>query len=282
MAFSSDAVNFTTPAQEGIFFDVYVRDRQGGTTELASPNGDGDEANGQSEGPDISPDGRFVSFSSFATDLVAGTIDADELLQDAFVHDRVTGSTEMVSVAADHSDATFSGFDTHVASGPVSADGVVSLMTTNADNLFPGDTNLTSDVYANDRRPATDVSLTIEDNPDPVAPRDDPHLHDRGDEQRSKPGPRSGGLRHAARHGHVRRRLARVRPHRRHGGVRRRQLVGRTVGDDQHRRDATPYRNARQHGRCRIGITRPQPGQQHRQRHHDRCEVSRSRALDAA
>ena len=30
VAFSSDAVNFTTPVQEGIFFDVYVRDRQAG------------------------------------------------------------------------------------------------------------------------------------------------------------------------------------------------------------------------------------------------------------
>jgi uncharacterized repeat protein (TIGR01451 family) len=171
VAFSSDAVNFTTPAQVGNSFDVYVRDRQAGTTELASPNGTGGEANAESEGPDISPDGRFVSFSSFATDLVAGTTDPDGLLQDAFVHDRVTGSTEMVSVAADHSDATFSGFDTHVASGPVSADGLVSLMTTNADNLFPGDTNLNSDVYANDRRSATDLSLTITDSPDPVTTR---------------------------------------------------------------------------------------------------------------
>ena len=171
VSFSSDAINFTTPPQAGNFFDVYVRDREAGTTELASPSGSGGEANAESEGPDISPDGRFVSFSSFATDLVAGTTDPDGQLQDAFVHDRVTGSTEMVSVAADHSDATFSGLDTHVGSAPVSADGLVSLMTTNADNFFPGDTNLTNDVYANDRRAATDVSLTIEDSPDPVAPR---------------------------------------------------------------------------------------------------------------
>jgi uncharacterized repeat protein (TIGR01451 family) len=171
VAFSSDAVNFTTPEQVRNFFDVFVRDRQAGTTELASPNAAGGEADAESEGPDISPDGRFVSFSSFANDLIAGRTDPDAFLQDAFVRDRMIASTELVSIANDDSDATFSGFDTHVASGPVSADGLVSLMTTNADNLVPDDTNLNSDVYANDRRPAADVSLTIEDAPDPVAVR---------------------------------------------------------------------------------------------------------------
>ena len=77
-------------------------------------------------------------------------------------------------------------------------------------------------------------------------------------------------------HGHLRRRVAGVRPHRGHGPVRHRPPTGRAVGDDQHRRDTTPYRNAHQHGQCRIGITRSQPGQQHRHRHHDRCEESRS------
>ena len=171
VAFSSDAVNFTSPAQTGPFMDIFVRDRQAGTTVLASPDSAGGEADAESEGPDISPDGRFVSFSSFANDLVAGPNDLDIFrLQDAFVHDRTAGSTELVSVASDHSQATISGFDTHVASGQVSADGLLSLLSTNADNLFAGDT-LYNDVYANDRRPGTDLSLTKADAPDPVAPR---------------------------------------------------------------------------------------------------------------
>ncbi|HET9737057.1 MAG TPA: hypothetical protein VFP78_02970 [Solirubrobacteraceae bacterium] len=170
VAFHSDAVNFTSPPQEDGFADVFVRDRQLGTTTLASPNAAGGEANGQSEGADLSPDGRFVSFASFATDLVVPA-DQDGLLQDAFVRDMTAGTTELVSVASDHSDARFGPFDTHVGTGPVSADGLVSLMATNADNLSTADDNLNLDVYANDRRPGTDLSMTAVDAPDPVAAR---------------------------------------------------------------------------------------------------------------
>lgn len=172
VAFHSDAVNFTTPAQTGNFSDVFVRDRVAGTTELASPRAgtaDG-EANGQSQGPDISPSGRFVSFASFATDLT-DPADTDELLQDAFVRDRQLGTTEMVSVSSTHEDARFGQFHTHAGTGPVSADGLVSLFGTNADNLFATDDNLSNDVYANDRRPGTDLSLVKLAAPEPVTAR---------------------------------------------------------------------------------------------------------------
>lgn len=170
VAFQSDAVNFTAAEQTRNFSDVFVRDRQAGTTEHASPNTAGGEADGQSQGPDISPNGRFVSFASFASDLVVGKTD-ESLLQDVYVRDRTAASTELVSVASDDSNAMFGPFDTHVGTGPVSADGLVSLMSTNADNFFAGDDNLRVDVFARDRRPGTDLSLTKTDAPDPVAPR---------------------------------------------------------------------------------------------------------------
>ena len=170
VAFQSEATNFTTPAQTGNFTDVFVRDRQLGTTVLASPNAAGEEANGQSQGPDLSPDGRFVSFASFATDLT-DPADTDELLLDAFVRDRQAGTTEMVSVSSTHADALFGPFHTHAGTGPVSADGLVSLFGTNADSLSSADDNLSNDVYANDRRPGTDLSLAKLDTPDPVAAR---------------------------------------------------------------------------------------------------------------
>jgi uncharacterized repeat protein (TIGR01451 family) len=172
VAFQSDAVNFTSPAQGGNFTDVFVRDRQAGITELASPRAgtaDG-EANAESLGPDLSPDGRFVSFASFATDLVAPA-DSDELLLDAFVRDRQAGTTELVSVSSTHEDARFGAVDTHAGTGPVSADGLVSLTATNADNFFAADDNRSLDVFANDRRPGTDLSLVKLDTPDPVAAR---------------------------------------------------------------------------------------------------------------
>jgi uncharacterized repeat protein (TIGR01451 family) len=173
VAFQSNAQNFTADPQTGFFSDVFVRDRRAGTTVLASPNGDGGEASGQSEDPEISADGRFVSFASFASDLIAGTTDPDgELVRDAFVRDLTAGSTEMISVNSTHEDATREGNHDDVGAGPVSADGLVTLMGTQADNLFGGDDNLVNDVYVSDRRPAADLSLGKADAPDPVAPRD--------------------------------------------------------------------------------------------------------------
>jgi uncharacterized repeat protein (TIGR01451 family) len=172
VAFQSDAQNFTADPQAGFFTDIFVRDRQNGTTVLASPDGAGGEASGQSEDPEISPNGRFVAFASFASDLIAGTIDPDgELVRDAFVRDLTAGSTEMISVTSAHLDATREGNHDDVGAGPVSADGLVTLMGTQADNLFAGDTNGVNDVYVSDRRPAADLSLMKADAPDPVAPR---------------------------------------------------------------------------------------------------------------
>jgi uncharacterized repeat protein (TIGR01451 family) len=172
VAFQSDAQNFTPVAQAEFFSDIFVRDRQAGTTVLASPDGAGGEASGQSEDPEIGADGRFVAFASFASDLIAGATDPDgELVRDAFVRDLTAGSTELVSINSAHEDATRDGNHDDVGAGPVSADGLVALMGTQADNLFLGDTNGVNDVYVSDRRPAADLSLTKADAPDPVAPR---------------------------------------------------------------------------------------------------------------
>ena len=172
VAFQSNAQNFTPVAQTRLFSDVFVRDREAGTTVLASPNGGGGEAAGQSEDPEISADGRFVAFASFASDLIAGAPDPDgELVRDAFVRDLTSQSTEMISVNGAHQDATRDGFHDDVGAGPVSADGLVTLMGTQADNLFAGDTNGVNDVYVSDRSPAADLSVGKADAPDPVAPR---------------------------------------------------------------------------------------------------------------
>lgn len=170
VAFSSDASNFTPVPQTGPFMDVFVRDRQTGTTTLASPSTTGGEADGPSDGASISAGGGFVSFASFASNLVAQS-GGEPLIQDTYVRDLAAATTERTSVATNGDNATFRGFDTHVGTGPVSADGLVSLMVTNADNLQAGDDNLNQDVFARDRRPAADLALTMTDAPDPVAAR---------------------------------------------------------------------------------------------------------------
>jgi uncharacterized repeat protein (TIGR01451 family) len=171
VAFASQAQNFTVPAQTQFFMDVFVRDRQEGTTTLASPSVGGGEADAESEGPDMSPDGRFVSFSSFASDVATGAGEVQFAFQDAIVRDRTAGTSTLVSVGSNDQNVQFGEFDTHASAGPVSGDGQVALFETNADNLSPDDVNLHTDVYAFDRRPGTDLSLTKLDEPDPVAPK---------------------------------------------------------------------------------------------------------------
>jgi Tol biopolymer transport system component len=53
-------------------YDVFMHDRQTGQTLRVSVDSTGVEGNGESRWPSISSDGRYVAFSSIATNLVAG------------------------------------------------------------------------------------------------------------------------------------------------------------------------------------------------------------------
>lgn len=78
--------------------DVFVRNFHSGRTELVSVSSTGEQANAEA-GTDgvvaLSADGRFVVFSSTATNL--GPADDEAGGVDVFVRDRVTGSTSRVS-----------------------------------------------------------------------------------------------------------------------------------------------------------------------------------------
>ncbi len=54
--------------------DIYVRDRETNTTRLVSATVNGKPGNHQSQAPKISTDGRYVSFQSAATNLVASAM----------------------------------------------------------------------------------------------------------------------------------------------------------------------------------------------------------------
>ena len=95
VAFHSRASNLTSGTQ---FFDnVYVRDRQAGTTSLASATPAGLPGHGASHDASISPSGRFVAFISSASDLVPNDTNGRD---DVFERDRVSGQTLLVSVFA--------------------------------------------------------------------------------------------------------------------------------------------------------------------------------------
>ncbi len=64
------------------------------TTERVSVDAAGGDANGESSSPAISADGRYVAFSSVASDLAPG---GDPEFGDVFLRDRATGRTTLVN-----------------------------------------------------------------------------------------------------------------------------------------------------------------------------------------
>jgi Tol biopolymer transport system component len=152
VAFWSDATNLD-PADTDPIYDIFVRDRTGGTTELISVASDETKGNGYSYSPSISGEGRYVAFHSSATNLVAGDNNGR---QDVFVRDRTGGTTELVSVSSDEVKGTGDSFNPSI-----SADGRYVAFTSSATNLHPLDANTDIDIFVRDRIDGTTVLASV-------------------------------------------------------------------------------------------------------------------------
>jgi Tol biopolymer transport system component len=152
VAFASGATNLVS-GDTNWSADVFVRDRQSGTTERVSVDSLGAQGNGTSVAPSISADGRYVAFSSLAS-LVSGDTNFDD---DVFVHDRQGGTTERVSV---DSFGTQGNSDSYAPS--ISADGRYVAFWSRATNLVGGDTNGAYDVFIRDRQSGTTERVSID------------------------------------------------------------------------------------------------------------------------
>src|SRR6266480_1541473 len=121
VAFESDATDLVSGDTNGLR-DVFVHDRQTGATERVSVDSAGNQGDGESRYPAISADGRFVAFTSWATNLVPGDTNG---VADVFIHDRQTRITERVSVdSAGNQGDRESSFASSAASRPaISPDG---------------------------------------------------------------------------------------------------------------------------------------------------------------
>jgi uncharacterized repeat protein (TIGR01451 family) len=161
VAFQTNAANLIGDGSHESHILVY--DRQTGTFERASADSAGNAADALSEQPDLTADGRFVTFFSLATNLVPGDTNNR---RDVFVRDRQTGTVVRVSVSTDGVEG-----DSESMWPQISDNGLVSAFQSNAFNLVPDDTNSAGDVFAHDRRPAADLALAMTDAPDPVATR---------------------------------------------------------------------------------------------------------------
>lgn len=85
VAFLSGARNFV-PEDTDLFADIFVHDRQTGQTTRVSVDSAGEPGNSYHDRePALSGDGRYVAFSSHASNLVPGDTNS---YSDVFVHDR--------------------------------------------------------------------------------------------------------------------------------------------------------------------------------------------------
>jgi lysophospholipase L1-like esterase len=156
IAFASNATNLVPGDTNGLR-DVFVYDRLTGGTERVSVDSNGSEGNGATgEEAWISGDGRFVSFTSDATNLVPGDTNG---VTDVFVHDRQTGATERVSVASDGTQAN----DSPLVFSSTSADGRYVTFGSSATNLVTGDTNGRTDVFVRDRQAHVTTRVDLDD-----------------------------------------------------------------------------------------------------------------------
>jgi Tol biopolymer transport system component len=152
VVFVSNAPNLVPNDTNG-HDDVFLHDRVTGTTERVTLDSAGGEANDDSFSPSVSADGRYVAFSSFATNLVPGDTNA---AWDTFVRDRATGTTERVSVSSGGAQGNADSLGVSI-----SADGRSVVFVSSAANLVPGDTNGAPDVFVRDRIAGTTERVSI-------------------------------------------------------------------------------------------------------------------------
>jgi Tol biopolymer transport system component len=145
VAFVSRAPNLVAGDTNGRQ-DVFVHDRASGRTTRVSVSSRGRQGNDDSGlHAAISADGRFVAFTSRASNLVAGDTNRQE---DVFVHDHTTARTTRVSVS---SRGRQGNGESSVAPA-ISADGRFVAFASRSSNLVAGDTNRKWDVFVRDRR----------------------------------------------------------------------------------------------------------------------------------
>jgi hypothetical protein len=141
IAFVSAASNLV-PGDTNGFIDAFVRDRWSGTTSRVSVSTGGAQGNEDViSNVAVNDDGRFVAFSSTATNLVP------QAASGSFVRDRQRGTTALVSISS-------AGVPGDLGGGRVSisADGRFVVYDSNSRNLVPNDTNGVPDVFVHDLR----------------------------------------------------------------------------------------------------------------------------------
>gem|GEM_PF-961074 len=151
VVYASDAANLTAGDTNG-FSDIFLYDRVTEETRLISRGPGGAQADGQSLAPVISGDGRWIAFSSEASNLVVGDMNG---VSDIFLYDRsldgqsefdAPGNTALtrISLSSGEPDG-----DSHAPA--INADGSIVAFGSEAANLLAEDADTNGDIYVYDR-----------------------------------------------------------------------------------------------------------------------------------
>lgn len=157
VTFMSNATNLvpddmnTCPGatEPGRCLDIFVRDIQASQTLRVSVASDGSQSNSGSAGPSISATGRYIAFSSSASNLVNGDTNGKS---DIFVHDRDADNDgifdEPGAISTTRVSVSSSGTQGNDTSGEpyISPDGRYVAFDSYASSLVGGDTNK-CDIY---------------------------------------------------------------------------------------------------------------------------------------
>lgn len=153
--FSSSANNLVS-GDTNVRPDVFVYDRQTGQTTRVSVASNGAQGNEGSISPSISADGRYVAFTSYASNLVNGDTNG---YPDVFVYDWQTGQTTRVSVSSNGTQGNWTSNDPSISS-----DGRYVIFGSVARNLVSGDTNNYWDVFVYDRQTGQTTRVSVSSN----------------------------------------------------------------------------------------------------------------------
>jgi Tol biopolymer transport system component len=152
VAFASSATNLV-PGDTNRRDDIFVRDLDAGVTTRVNVTSAGVQADHSSMQPDISADGRHVTFFSLAQNLAPGGGYGQ-----LFVHDRQTGATTPIVV-----DPAGAQVD-HRAEAPalLSGDGRFVAFASEASGLAPGDADGRPDVFVRDLAAGVTTQISVD------------------------------------------------------------------------------------------------------------------------
>ncbi len=155
VAFESSATNLVA-GDTNFLDDMFLHDMQTGATTRLSVSTAGVESNDQAGSyPNISRDGKFVVFVSYASNLVAGDTNGQA---DVFVRDIDNNITTRASVSSLGAEGNSDSYDYYPA---ISGDGRYVAFVSNATNLVTGDTNVSPDIFRHDNTTGATVRVSL-------------------------------------------------------------------------------------------------------------------------